>query len=531
MAKGKLTGKRRTFRLNNMTGLMNTMSELNAYLTFDPNAPMGAGLTQIPFEFQLVENWQPINRGGLSTATGFSLYKDTGSATKISGLYRYNKSDGTSLFMFSQGTKVYKLVSGTATDIGATIAATYIHFNTAQDKLVFCDGTNAPQKWDGTTLSNLSSGGDATACAGFKQTVYYQNRLFGFSATHDTSLLYYSKSGDITAGYAGGSAPDGGFINCDVNDGQKITAIGLFFIPGQLTPTIIVGKERSVGIITGAGSSGDPYTFSKISFDMGIPGFRQIVQFQQDIAFLTPGGVSSYQTAIKNINIQQQLLSGKITNQFTALSTTYLPDALGWFDWKNRRISYAVCTGTNTVPDTIWHYDIELGGWYKQTGFHVTAAFVDSDGTLYTGDDAGKIYNHSSSVQNYNGLPVSATLQTPPLDFYQQDYYKRIVHGKLTVRGNGNGSYSLGVSTSLNYGTRSGSTHVIPVTTGSYTWNGGVWTSDSSVYQWGGSPLKTVKFFPSNIFQDITFTFVQSGVNQPVGLLDMELVVEYLDLV
>ena len=533
MVAGKLNGTRRKFRLNNMTGLMNTMSEANAYLTFDPNASMGEGFTQIPFEFQLVENWQPINRGGVSTATGFTLFQNTGSATNITGLYRYLKSDGTNLFMYSQGTKVYKLVSGTATDIGATLASgNYTHFATAQDKLVICDGSTVPQKWDGTTLSNLTGGtSDTTAVTGFKQTVYYQNRLFGFSATHDTSLLYYSKAGDITAGYAGATSPDGGFISCDVNDGQKITCIGLFFVPGQLQPLIVVGKERSIGIVTGSGSSSDPYTFSKISFDLGIPGFRQFVQFNQDAAFLTPRGVSSYQTAIKNINIQQQLLSGKITNQFTALSATTLPTALGWFDWKNRRVSYAVCTGTSTVPNTIWHYDIELGGFYKQSGFNVTAAFVDTDGTLYTGDDQGKIYQAGAAYRVYNGNAISSTLIAPPLDFFEPDYYKRIVHADITIRGGGSMGYSLGIGTMRDYGTKGGSSHSIPISAGSFTWGGGVWTNNPSVYEWGAAPLTITKFFPSNIFRNMTFTWTQTGANQAIDFLEMNIEVEYLDLV
>jgi hypothetical protein len=58
--------KTRTFRINNMTGLMNTMAEENSYLGIDPNANMGYGATTIPFEFKNIENWMPLNRGGLS---------------------------------------------------------------------------------------------------------------------------------------------------------------------------------------------------------------------------------------------------------------------------------------------------------------------------------------------------------------------------------------------------------------------------------------------------------------------------------
>lgn len=519
MARGKKTGSRRTFRLNNMTGLMNTMSEDNNYLTFDPNANLGAGLTQIPFEFKNVENWSPINRGGLSKAFGYSQFYSTGNSSKITGLYRFSKSDSTSFFLYGQTTKVYKLVSGTATDIGATFSSgAYLHFETALDKCIICDGVNAPVTYDGTTTGSLTN-----APSVLRATLFYQNRLFGFGNTgNNSSYVYYSDASSL-------NNMANNFISCDTNDGQKITAIAKFFIPGQLEPVIIVGKEASIGIIVGDGSTANPYTFVKISLDVGIPGFRQIVQYQQDAAFLTPRGISSYLTAIKNINIQQQLLSSKITNQFTSLPTTYLPDALSWFDWKNRRISFAVATSTNTVPDTVWHYDIELNGWYKQTGFYVTAAFVDRDGYVYTGDSAGKINKHDPAVFAYNSGAISATLQTPYLDFFEPMYYKRIVDAKIVIRGNG--SYNLGVSTALNFGAASGSSHTVPISAGAYTWGGGVWTSDSSVYQWGGAPLTRKKFYPSGIFENISFTFSQSQANKPVDLLEVVLDVEYLDLI
>lgn len=523
MAKGSKTGTRRTFRLNNMVGLMNTEAEENAYSTFDPNAKLGVTVTSIPFEFKNIDNWQPISRGGLSKMSGFDEHFNTSVNSPIRALGRFVKSDGTSLFIYSQGTNVYKLVSGVSTSIGATVADDYHWYETAMDKFIICDGVGVPQVYDGTTVTALATGGDGTAATGFKQVLWYQNQLFGFSATHDTSLLYHSDIGVITTGYSTN------FINCDTNDGEKITSIAKFFVPGQFEPIIVVGKERSVGIITGDGTVSNPYAFTKISDKLGIPGFRQIVKYEQDATFLCPRGISSYITASKDINIEQRLLSKNVTNQFTNLSQTYLPDALGWFDWKNRRVSYAIPDANNQYPNVIWHYDIDLGGMYKQTGFYVTSAFVDTDGTLYTADQNGKIYQHSSIVHNYNSTAINATLQTPYLDFFEPDYYKRIVHSKITIRGNG--SYNLGIGTSLNYGLKLGSSHTVPVSAGYYLWNGGVWTDDPGVYQWGGSLLQHKKVFPANIFENISFTFSQSGADQPVDLLEMVIEVEYLDLI
>lgn len=520
----KSTSRNRTFRINNMTGLMNTMAEENAFLTLDPNARMGAGGITVPFEFKDVTNWMPLNRGGMSITFGYTLLKYVGSATKITGLYRYIKSGGTSYFMVSYGSTLYTLSSGTLTSTTMSVTSgAYLDFETAYDKLIVCDGAGNVQTWDGTTVANLATGGDATAVNGGRQSLFYANRLFIFSSTHDTSLLYYSDGGNIATGYASN------FINCDVNDGQQITSISKFFIPGNLEPIIIVSKTRSVGVVTGDGTTANPFTFSKISNDLGVPGFRQINQYQQDATFLTPRGVSSYRTALQNNNIEQALISSKITNQFTSLPADKLPDALSWFDWKNRRITYAVTTGTNDYPDTLWHYDIELRGWYRQQGFITTAAMVDTDGYVYTGTDDGKILKHDPEVFSYDGAIISSRLETPYLDFYEPDHYKRIIQGKVVCRGNG--QYDLGMSTKINYGLSTASSHNIPITTGAFTWGGGTWTSDPSVYQWGNAPINRHKLYPGGIFENISFTFVNAAADQPVDLLEMTLEVEYLNLI
>jgi hypothetical protein len=206
----KAKSSTRTFRLNNMTGLLNTESEENNYLTFDPNANYGAGLTQIPFEFRAMENWMPINRGGLSVTFGYDQFFDTTVASSITGLTRFNKSDGTSLFIFSQGTKVYKLVSGVKTDIGATVSnGAYLDFTTAKDKLIITDGVGASSTYDGTTVAAL-----VNAPTRLRQTIFAQNRLWGFGeVAPDESLLYYSDA-DTLDNMASN------FVNCNCNDGQ-----------------------------------------------------------------------------------------------------------------------------------------------------------------------------------------------------------------------------------------------------------------------------------------------------------------------
>lgn len=275
--------KTQKFRIVNMLGGMNTVAEENNLVALDPNARLGVGFAQVKTEFRDVKNFAPINRGGMSKTFGFTVEKNVGTTTPITGIYRFLKSNGTSQFIVSYQSNVYTLSGGTLTATGLTVTNNaYLHFETAYDTMIVCDGAGAAKTWNGSVAASL--GGSPPS--GARQSIFYNDRLFIFGSSNP-SLLYYSTAGNIETGYASN------FITCDANDGEKIVSVGKMFVPGELQPVLIVGKERSVGIVTGDGTAGDPFTFSKINYEVGVPGFRQMVSFEGDLAFLTPRGVSS----------------------------------------------------------------------------------------------------------------------------------------------------------------------------------------------------------------------------------------------
>lgn len=504
----------KTFRLSNLSGGINSIAEENAVASFDFN---GSGVAA---EARDIENFVPLNRGGQSKATGFSLFFNTGNASKITGLYRFIISNGTSLFLYSQGTKVYKLAASVATDIGLTVSnGALLHFETAMDKCIICDGVNAPFYYDGTTTGTIGG----TPPSGARQSLYYQNRLWIFSATADTSLVYYSDSTNINSGYATQ------FVQCDVNDGQKIVGISKYFIPGQLEPIIVVEKERSIGVIFGDGTLANPYTFVRINQDIGGVNFRTAVQYGSDIAYLTPRGVTSYKTDNAITNLSYYYLSEKVRNRFQSLNAAKLDTSAAWYDWKKTRISFAVPESNQNTPNVIWHYDTRLSCWYKERwalGQDCTASLIDIDGTWYHGDSNGKIYVHDGSG-SFDGKPINAFYTTGYMDFGSPVLFKHIIQARLMLRGNGN--YGFGISSRLNYGTRAPRSTTIPLKAGSYTWGGGQWNNNGS-YKWGAAPIIFPRYFPGGDFQNIQFTFTQSGINQPVDLFELEFTIEITGL-
>jgi hypothetical protein len=616
------------FRLNNFYGGINSISEVNTLASFaSPQNP------DVGCEFQDMENWMPIHRGGLSVAYGFTTFYTDAGADPITGLYRFIQSNGDSYFIYATNSKVYNYNNGSPAEICSVESGAYISFCTAENYLIICDGTNAPRYWDGTNLNTIGNG----APTGAIQAVFAQNRLWLFDASDN--LLYFSTAGDITSGYNGlfsyfangvygdsrtsgwslqgvstsngtiagqgvqyyftvatngaidlyqdingttlvasGSAPmslpgtctltqqnssgisgtvivsagtaettvanqyliytsnnvTGGFVNCNVGDGQNMTAICPFFIPADIDPLIMVGKTRSVGIIYGSGTLTDPYYYETVNFDFGIAGWRQFVQQGSKMDYLTPQGVAQYDFSyfgVSTAKMVYEYISEKVRNKFTALSTANAYEAHCWHDWKNTRVSFAVAEAGQNYPNVIWHFDYRLQCWYKErygAGVFITASMIDIDGTWYHGDNNGNIFVHHPSLFDFDGASVNSYFTLPYLDFGAPNTRKQVLEARLTCRGNG--SYIGTFSYSLDYGDRNGTPNTITLNTGSYTWGGGVWTSNPATYQWGGNPILTRRFFPTGWFRNIAPTFTHTGVDQPMDIFELDFVIKPMEL-
>lgn len=511
-------GSRRTFRFKNASGGINSRGEEGSLL------PFGFGLqskdqelSSVPLQFRDMENFRYLKRGGLTKSPGYTLHKAFGAGV-LTGLHRFIRANGDTFLLVTHGSNLYKLVGTTETDIGNVTNNAYTDFSTAYNYAVICDGTAAPQKFDGTTVSALA----ATAPTGTKQSLFTRDRLFLFGDPANPSLIQYSAAGDITTGY------NTNLIQCDVNDGQKITSMRHLFIPGELNPVIFVTKERSAGVVTGDGTASNPFTYFKSDPDSGTAGFRASVQASQDMTYLTPIGVTSYKTSLQDVKLQQSYLTTNVADKFQALNQTTINSAIAYNELINNRIGYAVPENDITYPNVLWYYDTVNQSWYKERwGSNVTAVLSDSDGSFYHGDSSGNLYLHNDSTFNYNGGAIRAFANTDYMDFFEPGMLKRIIDSKITVRGNG--TYGLTIATKLNYGVSIGKSYTVDMEAGLYIWGGFEWTDNPDDYQWGVAPIRLKRFYPSGTFYNIQFSFVQSGINTPIDIFDWEITVEYLE--
>jgi len=497
-----MAGSVKTFRTTSLCGGINSTSSADGLITFPTKTNPDAAM-----QMRDQENFYPLDRGGLKKVPGFSVFKATGVSSPVTGITRFQKSDGTNQFIYSQGTSVYKL--GDPTPIATVASGATIRFCVGNDLLVICDGVNQMQWWDGATIHTNANASLPTAAI---KAIFFQNRFWIMTATApNQSNVYYSAPNDITQGYGDGTDL-GGFVQCDYNDGDVVIDIVSSFLTNSLNPIIGVAKNRKFGIITEVQVAGvTTYAFSAIDTVIGAASSDSVCRVGQDIFYFNKLGLTAARTQVNYNQLYNEYLSVNVSNQFNTTKISTLNNAILFYDWA----SYRVCIAINEVgyqhPNVLWCYDVRLKCWYKErwgNPNNLTSVFIDTDGTFYHGDSNGNIYIHGPQYHDFNGNVISAYFVLPYLDFGDQSAWKQFTLMSCSLSG---GSKTPVIITyDLNFGASKASSNSIRPSQSPYVWGGGVWTSDPSVYQWGSATTANRRFWPRAYFNNVSPRFSHS---------------------
>lgn len=467
-----------------------------------------------------IENWMPVVRGGQRTEYAYDTVKTTGTGTFIQGIYRYYKANGTSTLVAVWDGNLYELDSSYNETLisGGFSTTNYIHFETAYDKLIICDGTNNAKQYDGSTVTTLTT--DVVAPTASK---FYLDRLFLIDPSNQPGYVYHSDAGVITTGYTSN------FIKCDNQDAGKITAIDTVFYAGDATTYLVVGKDISIGIITGDGTTADPFIYSQVNRDAGVVGFRALTQSQQDMAYLTLKGVSSIKTDLREVGVQYSYLSNKVQDDFQTIDPTAGANSHCYYDWFNSRIRFFMPTAGYTYPNVCWNWDVLTGGWYKtRYDKEITASFIEKNSNVILGTSTGNLLvPRRSPGGSFGGNAINSVYKTGYLDFGAPQRRKRIKD--VWVFAKGRGDYNFSIATSIDYGVQKGDSGTIDLSGSSFTWGGGTWTDDANTYQWGGPPISIQRFMPRGYFRNIQIAITKTGIDEPLDLYKLVFDVEYLE--
>jgi hypothetical protein len=356
-----------------------TGSDLQSYRAFDFSG--GLDVQTSPKKLALLKE----NRW-LLKATNV-VYNDDGSVSKRWGMIA--KSDmhdgatdakflGGTRFVLSGGTaydvvastngNVYKLVGTTLTSIksGLTSVRKYT-FAVYNDLLHIGNGTDAPQKWDGTTWAALGGSSPATAHV----LVAHGNRMFA-TATAVPSRLYWSKL-NATTDWAG--TTDAGFLDVNPSDGGNLLAL----VPGiqelVMLKTLRPYRLQGIGPTTG-------YTVADnmvpAGGSIGATSMTAAEYAAGQVYYASQMGIHTLAATNQFGDLREEFISHRIEPYFRGGGTTYSPwEAISYqgfsgfpdspfvtYDPRNNLLFCASrASSLQSACDRFLVYDLNLKAW------------------------------------------------------------------------------------------------------------------------------------------------------------------------
>lgn len=354
---------------------------------------------------------------------GYSEH-EAGNGTNIETLVEYAQNDGTKQLLGARGGAIVDFTTGGASSNLGT-GFTEDRWQTVQinDEIIFVNGTDQPQKYDGTTLGAASYTG-ITDDSVLIQASLYKTRLY--FVEKDSTSLWYDEVSEITGVLAefdvgdilrqGGKIVYAGSTTQGTGDGVQ----DYFTIISELGEVLVYtgdNPEASNWVLSGR------YETAKV-----VSGNRIAFNFQNDLLFITVAGVYSVANLLSNAPVIT--VTDKIQKEFTSKATTRASLA-NWHGIVDESLNYLIIN-MNSTPYDQFVMNTKTGAWTLFEGYEALC-FAICGGSLYFSDESGGIQlvggfsddgaaitsyaRHSFNPLGSLALTKQITMVTPIVDF------------------------------------------------------------------------------------------------------------------
>lgn len=376
-------------------------------------------------------NFEPTKQAGkIKVSKGFSLVCDTGSRKPIQNMniskddnknYKFTSISGGSIYDISNWkttASVSKKATGLKKDgfidiVPATKSDT--ETGTSTSFLVILDGVKILQKYDYSTLSDLSA---ATANHVASFGTFLNGRLWT-NSVEEPALIKGSKAFTIDD-FTG--VDDAVFYQIG-NNNNPITCSTAIFLPFYNTTNLIIAKSNELWAISG--TMPDDFQVFRLAEDeagVGTQSPRGMIEVQGDLIILEDNIPRRYSTSIQQTGVLKPQEIG------LPIKDSWLQD-VNVDSLSNGFVFFSSIEGLagqiyNFVPNTIENcnqafvYDRQ-GSWFRRKfyNYSFTAYAIDSsDHSVYVGDSVGRIFKLNDGY-TYNGDTYKAFLDTGLTDF------------------------------------------------------------------------------------------------------------------
>jgi len=382
-------------------------------------------------EAAIATNVWSVGKNSLKKRPGYKLMAEVAGAGQVDGIGTYYNASVRELLVMAGG-KLYKIESGTATQIGSTTWTSGLKtdFCQAGGKLYIQNGTDALREYNGTTITDTTNGKAGKAC------IFYKGSLWTFGNSANLTQLFRSGTdtslGDFT--YNVTTNPLATSVYVGKNDGQNIT--GLF----KHQDYLYITKENSIWSVSQAIDESGTISLELIDSSRGCVSHQTIDSVDNDIFFFNDVGMFAfgYEPNITN-QIRSNIVSLRVDPEIKTIQKDRLDDIAGIYYDNHYYLSYT--SGGASANDTILNYDRQRLGWWKwNIGANCFSEYKGDDGysRLYFGSSTdGKVYYFDETAKDDAGTAISSKWKSASFSFkdeVQQKFFHSLVliFGKMS---------------------------------------------------------------------------------------------------
>jgi len=341
----------------------------------------------------IIINAQNFNAANNLTATVTAVAATYFEITNASGVAENNKTIGTGSITIPSTGERYS-------------------YSAVDEFVYFGNGINDWAKWDGTTLTDVSTIPRGNIAVYWNQKLWVVNSL-------NPSKLSHSKTNAALGDVEDFSTGDTSFLLIGKDDGQKITAIVPF---GN---SLLVFKDRSTyKVFYNDASTIDAYAQDLVDPIHGCVSKDAATTVQNDVFFFTG-------TEVRRIGFESNFFEGvrsnptseKIEDQFSGLTAP----TNSYMTFYDQKLFLAVSKSASIV-DTVYVLDTRYRGWTKWTNVTVNSWLPDTiNEKLYFGHNVAAtdfVFEFDTSFSD-NGTAITAFWKSKRFDLDAPYLYKR----------------------------------------------------------------------------------------------------------
>ena len=360
-----------------------------------------------PEDAVTLENFFP-KQSEVVTRSGSVLHCDTGEGTHTVKTLAEFKTGTTRKLVAGCNGKLINVTTSTPSTIGSGFSSDAWRWVNFGNKIFFVNGTDAPQDWDGTTLTATAWSGVGLTITNLSDVVVFKERMF-FIEKNTLNFWYGAAVKTITGALT--KFP----LQYVGNFGGVLQGIGTITEDGGAGSNDLLALYLSSGevIIYSGSDPGSSSAWSLVGrFNIGALINAPPIQFGSDLISINRGAYVPLTKIIPfgRSNPSSLDLSDKISGEVVEKTRLY-GDNNGWQALLfpgGRKLIFNVPLSSTIYTQHVMNVDTHA--WCKFTGwnFYQFALFND---LLYAGGTDGKVYQCDTGTDD-NGTEINASLQT-----------------------------------------------------------------------------------------------------------------------